>query len=58
MLPRTYTTLQSHSTAECPEKPVEFWTSEKREVVEEFWLFSDDLIPKNYLKKETVKEKK
>jgi len=50
---QNYTTVQSHSTAECPEKPVEFWTSEKREVVEEFWLFSDDLIPKNYLKKET-----
>ena len=46
MLPRTYTTVQSHSTAECPEKPVEFWTSEKREVVEKFWLFSDDLIRK------------
>ena len=53
--------MQSHSTAECPEKPVEFveyvgftkkldfklqnfGLQKEREVVEEFWLFSDDLI--------------
>ena len=55
--------MQSHSIAECPEKPVEFveyvgftkkldfklqnfGLQKEREVVEEFWLFSDDLIRK------------